>query len=72
MSAMSLLAKIATVRAHIDYLESALKDTTDSRIREVIEFRLQEQRLKLHELESARRSVGPQSPSPELRPRKSP
>jgi hypothetical protein len=70
---MSLLAEIATVRAHIDYLESALKDSTETCIREVIEIRLEEQRLKLHQLESTQGSVSHQSPSPErLRPRKSP
>jgi len=31
---MSLMAEIATVRAHIRYLESALKDVTDASIRE--------------------------------------
>jgi hypothetical protein len=73
MLAMSLLAEIATVRAHIDYLKFALKDCTDTRIREVIEFRLHEQRLMLHQLESTQRSISPQTPSPErLRPRKSP
>jgi hypothetical protein len=69
---MPLLAEIAALRAHIDYLEFALKDCTDTRIREVIEFRLHEQRLMLQQLESPHWSVSPQSPSPErLRPRKS-
>jgi hypothetical protein len=73
MHAMSLLADIAALTAHIEYLEFALKDTTDTRIREVIEFRLEEQRLKLQQLESTQGSVDPQSSSPErLRPRKSP
>ena len=72
-SVMPLLAEIAALRAHIDYLEFALKDSTDTRIREVIKIRLDEQRLKLHQLESTQRSASPQSPSPEgLRPRKSP
>jgi hypothetical protein len=47
---MPLLAEIAALRAHIDYLEFALKDSTDTRIR------LEEQRLKLHQLESTQRS----------------
>lgn len=73
MPPMSLLAEIATVRAHIVYLESALKDSTDTRIREVIEIRLEEQRLKLHQLESTQQKISHPSPSPErLRPRKSP
>jgi hypothetical protein len=69
---MSLLAKIAALMADINNLESAL-DTPDTRIRQVIEFRLAEQRLELHRLESAHRRARPQSPLPEgLRPRKSP
>ena len=73
MVAMSLLADIAALMADIKNLESALKDTPDTRIRQVIEFRLGEQRLKLHQLESAHRRARPQSPLPEgLRPRKSP
>jgi anti-sigma-K factor RskA len=70
---MPLLAEIAALKAQIEYLEFARKDTTDTRIREVIEFRLEEQRLKLFQLESTQRSVSPQSPSPVgLRPRRSP
>ena len=57
MPPMSLLAEIATVRAHIVYLESALKDSTDTRIREVIEIRLEEQRLKLHQLNPLSRKL---------------
>jgi hypothetical protein len=48
---MPLLAEIAAIKEHIRKLESALKDCTDTRIREVIEIRLEEQMWKLRQLE---------------------
>jgi predicted negative regulator of RcsB-dependent stress response len=52
---MLMRAKIVALMADINHLESALKDTPDTRIRQVIEFRLGELRLELHRLKSAHR-----------------
>ncbi len=48
------MAEIASIKAEIENLRSALDACTDSRIREVIEFRIEERRLKLAQSESPR------------------
>jgi hypothetical protein len=44
---MSSLADIARIKAEIAKLESALKESTDSRIQEVIQRRIQELKREL-------------------------
>ncbi|MHB8215743.1 MAG: hypothetical protein ACYDDS_06645 [Candidatus Sulfotelmatobacter sp.] len=55
---MPTLAEIAKIKAEIAALESALKTCTDTNIREVIEFRLEERKIKLAQLQSPQ--PGPQ------------
>ena len=49
-----LPAEIAKVTNEIKKLESALEACTDSRIREVIEIRIEERTLRLRQLQSLR------------------
>ena len=49
--------EIAKIKAEIKELESALGGCTDSRIREVIEIRIEERKAKLAQL----RKLGPRS-----------
>jgi hypothetical protein len=51
---MSLLADIAKVKVQITKLESSLQNCTDTRIREVVEIRLEALRQNLRQLESPR------------------
>jgi hypothetical protein len=48
---MILLAEAAKIKGEIEKLESARKDCFDTRIQEVIEFRIEERRLKLRQIE---------------------
>lgn len=50
---MLLMAEAAKIRAEIAKLESARKSCLDTRILEVIEFRIEERRLRLREIQSA-------------------
>ena len=50
---MFLREEIAKVKAEIERLESARIGCSDTRILEVIEFRIEERRLRLHEIRSA-------------------
>jgi hypothetical protein len=49
--------KIPNIKAEIKELESALEGCTDSRIRELIEIRIEERKTKLSQL----RKLGPRS-----------
>jgi len=51
--AMLLMAEAAKIQAEIQKLESARKTCLDTRILEVIEFRIEERRLRLREIQSA-------------------
>jgi hypothetical protein len=53
---MILLAEAAKIRAEIEKLESARKDCFDTRILEVIEFRIEERKLKLRQIQSLAKS----------------
>jgi hypothetical protein len=53
---MILLAQAAKIRAEIEKLESARKDCFDTCIREVIDFRIEERKLKLRQIESVAKS----------------
>lgn len=61
------MAEIASIKAEIENLRSALDTCTDSRIREVIEFRIEERRLKLAQYESPRASKKPSLDSAYIR-----
>jgi predicted negative regulator of RcsB-dependent stress response len=49
--------EISRIKSEIEKLEFALKDCTDSNIREVIEIRLDERRLRLRQLNQGGRSA---------------
>jgi hypothetical protein len=50
---MPLPEGVAEIKAEIEALESAKIGCTDTRILEVIEFRIEERRLRLGQLESS-------------------
>jgi hypothetical protein len=50
---MFLPEDIAKIKAEIERLESAREGCSDTRILEVIEFRIEERKLLLHEIRSA-------------------
>jgi len=50
---MFLREEIAKVKAEIERLEAAREGCSDTRILEVIEFRIEEQKLRLYEIRSA-------------------
>jgi len=51
---MHLLEEMSRITSEIERLESALKDITDSGIREVTEVRIEECRLRLRQLQGVR------------------
>jgi hypothetical protein len=51
---MRPLEEIAEITAELEKLESALKNVTDTSIREVIEMRIEECRLRLRQLQASR------------------
>jgi hypothetical protein len=61
---MFFTAEAAKIQAEIAKLESARKDCHDSRILDVIEFRIEERRLKLRQIQSHPSSSHPRSPTP--------
>jgi hypothetical protein len=50
---MFLREDIAKIKAEIEGLEAARKECSDTRILEVIEFRIEERKIRLHEIRSA-------------------
>ena len=49
---MFLQEEMAKIKAEIESLEAAREDCTDTRIQEVIEFRIGERRMQLHQIRS--------------------
>lgn len=56
------MAAVAKIKTEIKNLRSALEGCTDSRIREVIEFRIEERTLLLAQYQSPRRGKNPPPP----------
>jgi hypothetical protein len=56
------MAEAAKIRAEIEKLESARKNCIDTRIQEVIEFRIEERKLKLRQIQSISKSPRPDPP----------
>lgn len=54
---MPSLEEAAKIKAEIAKLESALKSCTDTSIRELVEIRLEERKIKMAQLHSSRRAA---------------
>jgi hypothetical protein len=58
------MAAVAKLKAEIESLQASLDGCTDTRIREVIEFRIEERRLQLAQYQSPRKTRKPPPTSP--------
>jgi hypothetical protein len=58
------MAAVAKIKAEIENLRAALDGCTDTRIREVIEFRIEERRLQLASFPSPRSRKNSTNSSP--------